>query len=115
LDEQLRRLALGIWQDEYHGKRTLTVRQDGTATMVIQFSGLKARLFTPRLRLDLVWSIREGRMHRRIVGGHPAEKVDFVIQRVGDRVIEPILELTETRMVLADQDGAGTYDWRRKT
>jgi hypothetical protein len=112
-DQQLRRLAVGTWRDFYHGKRTLTIREDGTATMVIEFSGFKARLFTPRLQLDLRWSIEGGSMLRRTVGGRPSDKVDFVIKRVGDRVEEPILELTQSRMLLQDQSGSRQYQWQR--
>jgi hypothetical protein len=38
----LRQLVLGTWQDDYQGKRTLTVRPDGTATMLVEFDGWKA-------------------------------------------------------------------------
>jgi hypothetical protein len=33
---------------------------------------------------------------------------------MGDRVDEPILELTEDRLVLLDKDGKTKYNWRRK-
>lgn len=112
-DASLSRLAVGVWRDNYQGKRTLTLRSDGTATMVVELSGIKARLFTPRLELDIVWSIRDGKMHRRTVGGRPADKVEFVNRRAGVAVAEPIVELTENRMVLLDQSGARRYHWRR--
>jgi hypothetical protein len=112
-DENYRRLAAGTWQDFYHGKRTLTLKPDGTATMVVEFSGLKARLFTRRLTLQIVWSIEDGRMHRRTVGGSPADKVEFVNRRAGVQVAEPIVELTDEQMVLLDQDGSRQYRWRR--
>ncbi len=112
-DERFRRLAVGTWQDSYHGKRTLTLRADGTATMVVELGGLKARLFTPRLELDIVWSIEDGKMHRRTVGGRPAEKVEFVNRRAGVAVAEPILGLSADRMILLDQDGSREYTWQR--
>jgi hypothetical protein len=33
---------------------------------------------------------------------------------MGDRVDEPILELTRDRLLLLDKDGETRYDWRRK-
>ena len=112
-DENYQRLAVGTWQDFYHGKRTLTLRPDGTATMVVEFSGLKARLFTRRLQLQIVWSIKDGKMHRRTVGGTPADKVEFVNRRAGVQVAEPVVELSDGRMVLLDQNGSQQYRWRR--
>jgi hypothetical protein len=112
-DQQYRELAIGTWQDFYHGKRTLILRPDGTATMIVELSGLKARLFTPRLQLDIVWSIEGGKMHRRTVGGVPADKVEFVNRRAGVAVAEPIVELTPSRMVLRDQNGSPDYHWQR--
>ncbi len=112
-DGQLRRLAVGTWQDSYQGRRTLTLRPDGTATMVVELTGIKARLFTPRLELDIAWSIDEGKMRRRTLGGRPADKVEFVNRRAGVAVAEPVLQLTEQRMILLDQDGSRKYTWRR--
>jgi len=112
-DEQLRQAAIGVWQDFHHGKRTMTLREDGTATMVVKLTGMKARLFTPRLQLDIVWSVEDGRMKRRTVGGTPADKVAFVNQRAGKQVAEPILELTDDHLRLLDRDGKTEYDWRR--
>ena len=112
-DERLRRLAVGTWRDFYEGKRTMTIRPDGTATMVVELTGYKARLFTPRLELDIVWSIEAGKMHRRTVGGRPASKVEFVNKRAGVAVAEQILDLRADRMILLDRDGSRKYAWQR--
>ncbi len=112
-DQELRAGVVGTWQDFYHGKRTMTIRPDGTATMIVELSGWKARLFTSRLRLDLAWSVEDGKLLRRTIGGDPADKVAYVNRRVGDRCAEPILQLTGDRMVLLDQNGQQQYTWSR--
>lgn len=112
-DAALRAKLLGTWRDFHHGQRTMTVRDDGTATMVCQFSGMKARLFTPRLQLEMTWSVENGRMLRRTTGGSPKSKVDFVNSYYGDRVSEPILDVSDTQLLLQDQDGSQRYRWRR--
>jgi hypothetical protein len=33
---------------------------------------------------------------------------------MGDRVDQPILELTADQLLLLDQDGKTKYDWRRR-
>ena len=112
-DEQISGLIVGTWQDDYQGRRTLTVRPDGTATMLVEFDGWKARMFTPRLRIETTWTIDEGRFNRQTVGGEPADKVEFVKNRVGDRASDKIVKVSADRMVLVDQDGETRYNWRR--
>jgi hypothetical protein len=112
-DEQLRRLAIGAWQDEYQGKRTKTLNEDGTGTMVVELDGLRARLFAPRLTFQMVWSIEDGRLKKRTVQGQPAMQVQMILKTMGDRVDERILELTEDRLLLLDKDGKTRYDWKR--
>jgi hypothetical protein len=113
IDARHREMAVGTWEDFYHGKRTMTLRADGTAGMVIELTGIKAVLFTPRLELEMVWAVEDGLMKRRNVGGNPPEKVDFVNRTYGDRVAERIVEISEDRMLLRDQSGSPEYTWRR--
>ena len=110
---RLRKLVVGTWADEYQGKRTMTIRPDGTATMVVELDGLKAMMFASRLRFDMQWSVEAGRLKKRTVGGEPAGRVRLILVTMGDRVDEPILELTEQRLLLLDGDGKTKYDWRR--
>lgn len=112
-DAQYRLMALGTWQDEYKGKRTMHLQEDGTGTMIVELSGLTATLFASRLEFDMVWSIENGRMQKRTVGGRPEVKVKAILAMMGDRVDEPILELSEERLLLLDADGKTRYDWRR--
>ena len=37
--------VLGTWEDRYEGKRTMTLKEDGTGTMVVELSGLRPRWF----------------------------------------------------------------------
>ena len=111
-DARLRKLVVGTWADEYKGKRTMTVHQDGTATMVVELEGSNA-LLGSRLRFEMEWSIEAGRLKKRTVGGEPSGRVNLILKAMGDRVDESILELTEQRLLLLDGDGRTRYDWRR--
>jgi hypothetical protein len=112
-DARFRRMVIGTWQDEYQGKRTMTLREDGTGTMLVELSGWRAVLSAPRLRFDMVWSVEGGRLKKRTVDGEPATQVQMVLKMMGDRVDEPVLELTPDRLLLLDRDGKTKYDWRR--
>ena len=113
-DQRFRALALGTWEDDYQGHRTMTLREDGTGTMVVELSGLKATLFASKLTFEMEWSVQDGRMQKRSTGGEPAGRVKLILNMMGDRVDEPILELTADRLVLLDKDARTKYNWRRK-
>jgi hypothetical protein len=106
-------LAVGTWEDHYQGRRTMTLREDGTGIMIVELAGLRASLFAPRLEFDMVWSVEDGRLKKRTVGGRPSDRVNLVLRMMGDRVAEEILELTEQRLLLRDPDGETCYDWKR--
>ena len=106
-------MVVGVWEDDYQGKRTMTLREDGTGTMVVELNGWRAALSAPRLRFDMVWSVEDGRLKKRTVGGEPETQVRMILSTMGDQVDEPILELTEDRLVLLDQNGETKYEWRR--
>lgn len=112
-DTELRQRIVGVWEDNYQGHRIMTVRPDGTGTMVVKLKGWKATLYASRLEFYMTWSIRNGRMQKQTTGGEPSGKVKAILKMMGDRVDEPILELTEERLVLLDEDGKRRYEWRR--
>jgi hypothetical protein len=112
-DDRFRRLVVGTWQDNYQGKRTMTLAADGTGRMVVELTGLKSRLFAPRLEFDMVWSLENGRLKKRTIKGTPATQVQLILKAMGDRVDEAILELTDQRLLLLDGNGKTKYDWRR--
>jgi hypothetical protein len=106
-------MVVGVWEDDYQGKRTMTLKDDGTGTMIVELSGWRAALSAPRLRFDMVWSVEDGRLKKQTVGGEPEGQVRLILSMMGDRVDEPILELTEDRLVLLDEDGETKYERRR--
>ena len=91
----------------------MTLRPDGTGEMIVELSGLKATLFAARLDFEMEWTVEDGRLKKRTLRGEPAAQVSMILSTMGDRVDEPIVELTEARLVLQDADGQTRYDWRR--
>jgi len=112
-NERFRRMVVGVWEDDYQGKRMMTLKEDGTGTMVVELSGWRAALSAPRLRFEMLWSVEDGRLKKQTVGGEPETQVRMILSTMGDQVDEPILELTEDRLILLDQDGETKYEWRR--
>jgi hypothetical protein len=112
-DQRFRRLVVGTWEDDYEGKRTMTLQEDGTGTMVVELDGLKAAIFAPRLQFEMVWSVENGRLKKQTLKGEPEVQVQLILKTMGDRVDEQILELTAKRLLLLDRNGQTKYDWRR--
>src|SRR5581483_5357814 len=112
-DAAQRRLVIGTWEDDYQGKRTMTLNADGTGTMIVELSGIRAALSAPRLRFDMKWSLANGRLQKQTLSGEPAATVQFILKTMGDRVDEPIEQLDAERLVLLDKDGKTRYEWRR--
>lgn len=112
-DEEQRRRILGVWQDEYQGKRTKTLRADGSGTMIVELSGVAATLVAPKLTFEMEWLLADGRITMRSLRGEPAAKVEMILKAMGDQATYQILELTDDRLLLLDADGKTKYDWRR--
>lgn len=112
-DARLRELIVGTWEDDYQGRRTMTLHADGSARMIVELSGLKATLFAERLEFDMQWSLAEGMLTKRTTGGRPESKVNLILRTMGDSVSERILEISEDRLLLQDPNGTQRYDWRR--
>jgi hypothetical protein len=112
-DARSRSLVVGTWADEYQGKRTMTLNEDGTGTMVVELSGWRAALSAPRLKFNMKWSLKDGHLKKQTISGEPETQVKMILSTMGDHVDEPILELTEDRLLLLDKDGKTKYDWKR--
>jgi len=112
-DEKTRRKLLGVWQDHYQGKRTMTLNEDGTGTMLVELSGVQATLFASKLRFDMRWSLEGKILKKRSVGGEPKDKVNLILNTMGSTAEDTIQELTDDRLLLLDKDGKTQYDWKR--
>ena len=112
-DDKTRQALLGVWQDEYQGKRTMTLHKDGTGTMLVELKGMTAVLYAAQLRFDMTWSLDGRKLTKKTIGGEPASKVNLILNTMGDTAVDTIVELTEDRLLLLDKDGKTQYDWKR--
>lgn len=107
------RLIVGNWQQDYFGKRTLSVKADGTATMTILPSSLWQVAFGPKIDLTMFWSVKDGHLDYGINGGAPADKVKMAAKTWGDHWVEKIIELDEQKLDLLSVDGSTHSIWER--
>lgn len=112
-DPETERLFVGVWRQERHGERTLTMKSDGTATMTIIPGGFYSLAFGKRIDLTMFWSMKDGHLDYGINGGTPPEKVKMAIKLYGDHWVEKIVELDETKLNLFSARSKTHSIWER--
>lgn len=111
--ESLEQRVAGEWEDHYQGYRRLIVREDGTATMIVEPTGIGRKLFAERLQFDIEWTCSEDRIVMTTTGGEPKSKTQLVMKLYGTRAEYRLLKLDDQQLLLLDADGKTQYDWRR--
>lgn len=112
-DARLAGSMVGVWEDDYKGHRTLTLRPDGTGSMVVELDGLAATLFAAKLTFTEEWSVSDGKVTMKATGGEPAGKVRLVLSLHGDSSLQRIVEVTGDRMILVEEPSGTRFEWRR--
>lgn len=112
-EQQQRQQVLGTWEDFYEGHRFLTIRDDGTALMAVELSGLASKLFAPRLEFDITWTFQQGKVTMLTTGGRPPSKAGLVLRMYGDKAEYLLEDLNETRLVLRDVSTQKQFEWLR--
>ena len=113
VDADLAAAMLGVWEDDYKGHRILTLRPDGTGTMIVELDGVAAVLFASRLTFHEEWTVQDQRVTMKAVGGDPSGEVKLVLSLHGDSSTQRIVKVTEDRMVLVEEPSETRFEWRR--
>jgi hypothetical protein len=98
----------GTWRLQRYGTHVLTTHPDGTATMQMKMNRLAALSYGKELRLDLRWTMEEGVLTKRVVGGSPESAVARLIRDYGDTYDYRILEQTSDYLLVEDLASPGT-------
>lgn len=112
-DEDRSRRALGHWEDDYRGKRHLTVRADGTATMHVEPAGALRKLFGEKLEFQIEWMLEKGKLTMTTLAGEPKAKTQLILKLYGNQAEYTVLGVDDKHLLLLDADGKTRYAWRR--
>ena len=110
---EIQQALRGDWTGYYQGHRKLSVRADGTATMVVEPEGLAATLLAPKLTFDVLWTVNGENLEFETLSGVPKEKVQIIVQMYGRKRSHKILGLQAAKLELLDEDGVTEYVWNR--
>jgi hypothetical protein len=91
----------------------MTLNEDGSGTMLVELSGVQAFLVASKLRFDMKWTLDAKKLIKKTVAGEPADKVNMILNTMGNTAEDTLLELSEDRLLLLDKDGKTKYDWKR--
>lgn len=110
----LKQRLIGTWHDDYQADRTLTIRADGTATMICQLRGMH-RFFATQLLFEQEWRLEGDRLTFRTVRGVPQKKIDFVVKLKGATTRQIVQEVTDSLLRVYDEGEATEFHWERVT
>ncbi|MAG92949.1 MAG: hypothetical protein CMJ48_04280 [Planctomycetaceae bacterium] len=112
-DERCREMVVGTWEQEMYGKRYLTVREDGSAEMIVEPDGVWSLAFGDKVTIEIRWKVENGKALFSLTGGMPSKKVDMVVQLWGRDWVQKILAMSREKMLLLGEDGETEYAWTR--
>ena len=96
-----RQQLVGCWRDGFCGQRTLTLKADGSATMLLEFDFAGRLLYGKTLEFDMRWSLNESILSFEILSGRPVDAARSATKLWG--------EAFEYRLELAD--GENLHGW----
>jgi hypothetical protein len=104
---------LGVWEDEFYGKRRMTFHDDGTATMTLELDPVGQLLYGPRLLFHIAWEQTGDKLTLRMTGGEPAGSTATLSKLFGESSEQTIESLTADQMRLRSGDSGKLYVHRR--
>ncbi|MGH7201222.1 MAG: hypothetical protein ACREJB_11505 [Planctomycetaceae bacterium] len=115
-DEQRMRTQLaGTWTQYNFGKRRLTIRDDGTATMTVEPEGVWAFLIAEKVTVQIEWELDGDVASLRSVSGEPEKGFNVICEMFGRERIRKVADLSEKRLKFLDEEDGSESEWTRVT
>ena len=113
-NEELRAMVLGRWRTESHGTRIVDNRADGTASMDVTFDFIASLVYGEKMKLELNWSVDEGRLRYTIQSGTPQSSFNRMTSNYGSQATYHFKSIGTKRMHLVRvNDPDESYIWTR--
>lgn len=104
---------VGQWKDSFFGTRTLVLKPDGTAKMVLDLDFTGRLLYGKRLEFDMIWSVEGAVVTIDVLSGRPEKPAKSAMSTWGDRYVY-LLDCVEDHQVeMRDSDGSMSHVLRR--
>lgn len=108
-------VVTGRWVLDQGIRRDITLREDGTASLLVELDLISSLVYGSRLQMELSWEQKDNVLTHTIIHGEPAKNVERLARDFGAKRSYRILLLTESEMVLKDVDESDPeeYHWQR--
>lgn len=104
---------IGTWKDRFFGTRTLILRDDGTARMILDLDLTASLMYGRHLEFDMQWTLADATVQIEILEGFPEKSAQSLIKTWGTR-FEYLLDQVDSDAVeMRDWDGSMSYSLRR--
>ncbi|QDT89420.1 hypothetical protein [Gimesia algae] len=105
---------VGKWeQTKSTSKQILTIKENGTATMVIEPQGIWRTVLGKKVTVDIEWHLNAATLTLRAVGGSPENKLDYIKQLWGSEFVREIHSIEDKMFTLRDIEGDISQKWIR--
>ena len=112
--EEILAKLVGKWeQTKSSSKQILTIKENGTATMLIEPQGLWTAVLGKQVSIDIEWSLDAATLTLRAVGGKPENKLDYIKQLWGSEFVREINSIEDKMFTLRDDKGDVSQKWIR--
>ncbi len=113
--EQIQQTVVGHWTSDYYGSRYLTIRSDGTATVLFQANTLARMFVGHRLKIDYTWyyDVSAGQVVFTVAGGAPPQGIEYVVKLWGNQQRQNVLSVCRSQLHLQDLDGKTEHVWKQ--
>jgi len=111
--EQIRKIVAGQWTSQYYGTRYLTVRNDGTATILFKANTMASMVVGSRLKIEYTWEYDpdKERVIFTMVDGGPESGIEYVRKLWGNQQRQDVLHVSANELHLRDLDGKTEHHW----
>lgn len=112
--EEILAKLVGQWeQTKSTRKQILTIKENGTATMVVEPQGFWKTILGNKVTINIEWSLNEAKLTFRTVGGSPENKLEYINQVWGSEFVREIDSIEDKMFTLRDDEGDVSQKWIR--
>ncbi len=112
--EEILAKLVGQWeQTKSTRKQILTIKENGTATMVVEPQGFWKTILGNKVTINIEWSLNEAKLTFRTVGGSPENKLEYINQVWGSEFVREINSIEDKMFTLRDDEGDVSQKWIR--
>ncbi len=106
---------VGSWRDSFCGQRTLTLKADGTATMLLELDFARRLLYGKRLTFEMRWSVNESILTFEILAGTPLDAARSAMKIWGEKFEYRVVQLDDEQLQAWASDDSALYKLRRES